>query len=99
LWDFTTNRHLCQFFFVLFFSNEDILIGEYDAVNNDVPVSFDVRAFPSLYLRKADGIILKYTGERGVDDMKKYLHSNGIISEDFSHSYEEVILNDVMFCL
>jgi len=74
--------------------DEDILIADYDATNNDVPSTFDVRAFPSLYLRTKTGDVEKYNGNRDVDSMKQYLYTKGAISEHASHSYEEVLLND-----
>ena len=56
--------------------NEDsIVIAKMDATANDVPASYDVRGFPTIYFapKNSKNSPRKYEGGREVDDFIKYL--------------------------
>ncbi|RXG53300.1 hypothetical protein Avbf_15948 [Armadillidium vulgare] len=44
-----------------------------DATANDVPSSFDVRGFPTLYWKPKSGSPVSYNGGRELDDFVKYI--------------------------
>lgn len=56
-------------------SNEDVAIVKLDATANDVPPTFDVRGFPTLFWLPKDSKSspVKYEGGREVDDFLKYI--------------------------
>ncbi|KAJ8940157.1 hypothetical protein NQ314_010828 [Rhamnusium bicolor] len=55
--------------------NEDIAIVKMDATANDVPPTFDVRGFPTLYWAPRDSkdTPIRYEGGREADDFLKYI--------------------------
>lgn len=60
--------------------NEDVAIVKMDASNNDVPSTYDVRGFPTIYWVPKDkkNAPVRYEGGREVDDFIKYvaMHSS-----------------------
>jgi len=53
--------------------DDDVVIGKMDATANDVPPSFEVQGFPTIYFKSADGQIEKYNGGRELKDFTKFL--------------------------
>uniref|UniRef100_A0A1B6CLZ3 Protein disulfide-isomerase n=1 Tax=Clastoptera arizonana TaxID=38151 RepID=A0A1B6CLZ3_9HEMI len=55
--------------------DEDVSIVKMDATANDVPSTFDVRGFPTLYWKPKDSNIkpVRYEGGREVDDFVKFI--------------------------
>ncbi|KAL8485638.1 hypothetical protein ACS0TY_027794 [Phlomoides rotata] len=62
----------------LSFENDpDVLIGKIDATANDYPhETFDVKGYPTLYFRSADGNVLLYDGDRTKEDMIDFIRKN-----------------------
>lgn len=54
-------------------AGEDVDIVKMDATANDVPPSFNVRGFPTLYWKPKDGTPKAYDGGRELDDFVKYI--------------------------
>ena len=54
-------------------ANEDVDIVKVDATANDVPSSFNVRGFPTIYWKPAEGSPVSYEGGRDVQDFVKYI--------------------------
>jgi len=53
--------------------DEDVDIIKMDATANDVPSAFNVRGFPTLFWRPANGEPVSYNGGRELDDFVKYI--------------------------
>lgn len=53
--------------------DENVNIVKMDATANDVPASFDVRGFPTIYWVPKGGKPVTYNGGREVDDFVKYI--------------------------
>lgn len=55
--------------------NEDVDIVKMDATSNDVPSTFDVRGFPTIYWvpKNKDSPPVRYDGGRETDDFVKYI--------------------------
>lgn len=53
--------------------DEDVDIVKMDATANDVPPSFNVRGFPTLYWKPKGGEPVSYNGGRELDDFIKYI--------------------------
>ncbi|KAF2366681.1 disulfide isomerase [Trinorchestia longiramus] len=54
-------------------ADEDVDIIKVDATANDVPPSFNVRGFPTLYWKPKSGKPVSYEGGRELDDFIKYI--------------------------
>jgi len=54
-------------------ANEDVDIVKVDATANDVPPSFNVRGFPTIFWKPAEGSPVSYEGGRDVQDFVKYI--------------------------
>jgi len=54
-------------------AGEDVDIVKVDATANDVPSSFNVRGFPTIYWKPAKGKPVSYEGGRDVQDFVKYI--------------------------
>jgi len=52
---------------------EDVDIIKMDATANDVPSTFNVRGFPTLFWKPKDGSPVSYEGGRELDDFIKYI--------------------------
>eukprot|EP00179_Madagascaria_erythrocladioides_P003400 CAMPEP_0198314546 /NCGR_PEP_ID=MMETSP1450-20131203/5137_1 /TAXON_ID=753684 ORGANISM="Madagascaria erythrocladiodes, Strain CCMP3234" /NCGR_SAMPLE_ID=MMETSP1450 /ASSEMBLY_ACC=CAM_ASM_001115 /LENGTH=478 /DNA_ID=CAMNT_0044017599 /DNA_START=51 /DNA_END=1487 /DNA_ORIENTATION=+ len=58
------------------FADDDrVVIAKIDATANDYPKAYDVRGFPTIYWRSADGNVEQYNGGREVADFTKFIHS------------------------
>jgi len=67
---------------------DTLVIAKIDATANDFPRhKFEVRGFPSIFLKTANGAIKKYDGNREPEDFIKYLKAN--VSHKFELSEEE----------
>jgi len=53
--------------------DEDVDIIKMDATANDVPSTFNVRGFPTIFWRPANGAPESYNGGREVDDFVKFI--------------------------
>ncbi|KAK7086825.1 Protein disulfide-isomerase A3 [Halocaridina rubra] len=53
--------------------DENVAIVKMDATANDVPSSFDVRGFPTLYWKPKNGSPVTYNGGRELDDFINYI--------------------------
>jgi protein disulfide-isomerase A1 len=63
----------------LSFENDvDVIIAKIDATANDIPApdSFDVKGYPTLYFRSADGNLSQYDGDRTKEDIIEYIQKN-----------------------
>lgn len=54
-------------------ADENVDIIKVDATANDVPPSFNVRGFPTLYWKPKSGSPVQYNGGREIDDFVKYI--------------------------
>jgi len=54
-------------------ADENVDIVKVDATANDVPPSFNVKGFPTLYWKSASGATVQYNGGRDLDDFVKYI--------------------------
>lgn len=56
---------------------ETLVVAKIDATANDFPKNkFEVQGFPSIFLKKGSGEIMKYNGAREVKDFVKFLKDN-----------------------
>lgn len=53
--------------------NENVAIVKMDATANDVPPTFNVRGFPTIFWKPAGGSPVSYNGGRELDDFVKYI--------------------------
>lgn len=60
--------------------DSNLVVAKLDATANDVPPAFEVRGFPTLFLQKGDGSVVKYEGAREVKDFTKWLKKQGVYS-------------------
>eukprot|EP00245_Coleochaete_scutata_P014976 TRINITY_DN64_c0_g1_i1.p1 TRINITY_DN64_c0_g1~~TRINITY_DN64_c0_g1_i1.p1 ORF type:complete len:497 (+),score=150.26 TRINITY_DN64_c0_g1_i1:242-1732(+) len=59
-----------------FENDPDVIIAKMDATANDIPSSeFQVKGFPTLYFRAADGTISQYNGDRSKEDLEKFVNT------------------------
>ena len=61
---------------------KDIVIAKIDATANDIPPSFKVEGFPTMYYalpgKKSEPIKFE-SGERDVEGMKKFIKENSVV--------------------
>ena len=58
------------------FANTDIVIGAMDATTNTPPKDYDVRGYPTLIFKTAEGTRMSYNGNRDVDSMAEYINEH-----------------------
>lgn len=54
-------------------ADEDVAIVKMDATTNDVPSTFEVRGFPTLFWVPKDSKPVKYEGGRDLEDFVNYI--------------------------
>jgi len=70
-------------------SDKNLVFSKMDATANDAPDGFDVHGYPTIYFaRGADVKPVKYEGNRDIDDIKKFLKENAVLS--FQTSKDEL---------
>lgn len=47
-----------------------------DATVNDIPSSFDVKGFPTIYFVPTNNEAVKYNGDRGLDDLIDFIDNH-----------------------
>ncbi|KAI8006868.1 hypothetical protein LOK49_LG07G00259 [Camellia lanceoleosa] len=62
---------------VSFESDANVVIAKIDATANDVPIDiFDVKGYPTLYVRSAGGNLLQYNGKLTKKDTIDFIQKN-----------------------
>ena len=56
----------------------DYLVGKIDATVNEVPGLPAVHSFPTIQLRRVDGSLAEYNGERTVEGLTKFIKTDGV---------------------
>lgn len=56
----------------------DYLVGKIDATVNEVPGLPAVHSFPTIQLRRVDGSMAEYNGERTVEGLTKFIKTDGV---------------------
>uniref|UniRef100_A0A2C9U1I9 Protein disulfide-isomerase n=1 Tax=Manihot esculenta TaxID=3983 RepID=A0A2C9U1I9_MANES len=58
-------------------SDPDVVIAKLDATANDIPSdTFDVKGYPTVYLRSASGKLVQYEGDRTKEDIIDFIEKN-----------------------
>ncbi|XP_044480385.1 protein disulfide-isomerase-like [Mangifera indica] len=58
-------------------NDADVVIAKFDATANDIPSdTFDVKGFPTVYLRSASGKVVAYEGDRTKEDIIQFIEKN-----------------------
>ncbi|KAG2269011.1 hypothetical protein Bca52824_063566 [Brassica carinata] len=58
-------------------SDPSVVVAKFDATANDFPHdTFDVKGFPTIYLRSANGNIVLYKGDRTKEDITSFIDKN-----------------------
>lgn len=60
----------------------NLIVAKFDATANDVPPNYTVEGFPTIYFApsgKKDAPV-KYTGDRNIDDLTKFLKKHAVKS-------------------
>lgn len=62
--------------------DKNLVIAKIDATANDLPENYSVSGFPTIYFAPADKKAepLKFEGGRTLEEMKKYLEENAVVS-------------------
>ncbi|KAF2594844.1 hypothetical protein F2Q70_00045602 [Brassica cretica] len=62
----------------LAFQNDpSVIVAKLDATANDIPSdTFDVKGFPTIYFRSADGKVVVYEGSRTKEDFISFIEKN-----------------------
>lgn len=60
----------------------NLVVAKFDATENDVPEKYNVEGFPSIYFAPSGSKSspIKYTGNRDLDDLEKFVRENGVKS-------------------
>ncbi|CAH8354751.1 unnamed protein product [Eruca vesicaria subsp. sativa] len=68
-----------------FQNDPSVIIAKLDATANDIPSdTFDVKGFPTIYFRSADGKVVLYDGSRTKEDFISFIEKNKPASEKSS---------------
>ena len=71
---------------------ENLVIAKFDATANDAPPEFEFKGFPTIFFVAAGELnnVIKYEGNREVEDFSKFLQENAIYSLDSGSTKEEL---------
>jgi len=61
--------------------NDDVIIAKMDATANDAPAEYEVRGFPTIYYKPANGSPVKYNGGRDLKDFVSFLSDKGAVKK------------------
>jgi len=62
-------------------SDKNLVIAKLDATANDFPSDYDVKGFPTIYLKPAgDAEPILFNGNREVEDIKNFLKENAVLA-------------------
>ncbi|KAK9167498.1 hypothetical protein Scep_002689 [Stephania cephalantha] len=68
---------------ISFQGDENVVIAKIDATANDIPSGvFDVKGYPTLYFKSADGNIVQYEGDRTKEDLIQFIQKSGKTEEN-----------------
>ncbi|KAL4565795.1 hypothetical protein LXL04_029901 [Taraxacum kok-saghyz] len=74
-----------------FANDEDIIIAKMDATANDIVYEgFNVKGYPTLYLKSASGKLLQYSGKRSKDKIISFIKKNKDKTSEQSSIKEEL---------
>ncbi|KAK9162285.1 hypothetical protein Syun_003187 [Stephania yunnanensis] len=68
---------------ISFQGDENVVIAKIDATANDIPSGvFDVKGYPTLYFKSADGNVVQYEGDRTKEDLIQFIQKSGKTDEN-----------------